>query len=155
MDWQIILEEGNTIPADAKILANYDDKDRSQAKDILSKRPADADVGNGAPDNNEKKHEDHDGSDDGSEDEHEDEHIDKGPSILSVDQSAITGESLAVDKFVGEIAFYTCGVKRGKAYGVVTVSAKQSFVGTCFIPLYRRYMLLWWLRRMLTIGGYR
>jgi hypothetical protein len=32
-----------------------------------------------------------------------------------VDQSAITGESLAVDKYIGDIAYYTCGVKRGKA----------------------------------------
>lgn len=30
---------------------------------------------------------------------------------------------------MGEVAFYTCGVKRGKAYGVVCSSAKQSFVG--------------------------
>lgn len=49
--------------------------------------------------------------------------------MVSVDQSSITGESLAVDKFTGEIAYYTCGVKRGKCYAVVSSSAKQSFVG--------------------------
>ena len=55
--------------------------------------------------------------------------MDKGPSLCSVDQSAITGESLAVDKFVGDIAYYTCGVKRGKVYAVVVCTAPQSFVG--------------------------
>src|ERR1700733_12121286 len=34
----IILEEGNTIPADARILANYEDKDGRQAAEILEKR---------------------------------------------------------------------------------------------------------------------
>lgn len=55
--------------------------------------------------------------------------VDKGPSVCSVDQSAITGESLAVDKFVGDVAYYTCGMKRGKLYAVVTCTAPQSFVG--------------------------
>ncbi|KAH9916515.1 uncharacterized protein B0H18DRAFT_1138582 [Fomitopsis serialis] len=53
----------------------------------------------------------------------------QGPSVCSVDQSAITGESLASDKFIGDIAFYTCGVKRGKVYAMVTASAPYSFVG--------------------------
>ena len=58
-----------------------------------------------------------------------DENHHKGNSIIASDQSAITGESLAVDKFMGDTVYYTTGCKRGKAYGLVTASAKGSFVG--------------------------
>lgn len=52
-----------------------------------------------------------------------------GVSLLAVDQSAITGESLAVDKYMTDVCYYTTGCKRGKAYGVVTATARHSFVG--------------------------
>lgn len=52
-----------------------------------------------------------------------------GVSLVAVDQSAITGESLAVDKYMTDICYYTTGCKRGKAYGVVTATARHSFVG--------------------------
>ena len=52
-----------------------------------------------------------------------------GVSLLAVDQSAITGESLAVDKYMTDICYYTTGCKRGKAYGVITATARHSFVG--------------------------
>ncbi|KIK53982.1 hypothetical protein GYMLUDRAFT_49059 [Collybiopsis luxurians FD-317 M1] len=103
----VVLEEGKTIPADAKILADYNDKDGSKSRSTQE--------------NSEKR--------DTESDDEDEKEKNKGPSICSVDQSAITGESLAVDKFLGEIAYYTCGVKRGKVYAVVSASAKQSFVG--------------------------
>ncbi|KAI0920015.1 hypothetical protein AcV7_006027 [Taiwanofungus camphoratus] len=105
----VILEEGRTIPADAKILADYNDKSGAQSKPVLEKRAQRRNSGSSQ-------------SSRGSG-------VDKGPSVCSVDQSAITGESLAVDKFVGDVAYYTCGMKRGKLYAVVTCTAPQSFVG--------------------------
>lgn len=63
----------------------------------------------------------------GEDEEEEDTH--HGVSLIAADQSAITGESLAVDKYMGDTAYYTTGCKRGKAYGVVTAGARGSFVG--------------------------
>lgn len=65
----------------------------------------------------------------GEEDEDEERPISQGVSLVAVDQSAITGESLAVDKYMGEVAYYTTGCKRGKAYGIALCTAKNSFVG--------------------------
>ena len=65
----------------------------------------------------------------GSGDEDEENPITQGVSLVACDQSAITGESLAVDKYMGEIAYYTTGCKRGKAYAICTASARNSFVG--------------------------
>ncbi|KAH9942776.1 hypothetical protein B0H21DRAFT_779923 [Amylocystis lapponica] len=103
----VILEEGSTIPADAKILADYADKSGEKSRPLLEKRAQRS----------------------SSDSARSTASADKGPSVCSVDQSAITGESLAVDKFVGDVAYYTCGVKRGKMYGVVVCPAQQSFVG--------------------------
>ena len=64
----------------------------------------------------------------GEEDgEKEDKH--HGHAIVAADQSAITGESLAVDKYMGDTLYYTTGCKRGKSFAVVTASARKSFVG--------------------------
>ncbi|KAL2863339.1 putative plasma membrane H(+)ATPase [Aspergillus lucknowensis] len=53
----------------------------------------------------------------------------RGYPILACDHSAITGESLAVDRYMGGMIYYTTGCKRGKAYAIVQTSAKTSFVG--------------------------
>lgn len=63
------------------------------------------------------------------EDDEDDEPTHHGVALIAADQSAITGESLAVDKYMGDTAYYTTGCKRGKAFAVVTASARQSFVG--------------------------
>lgn len=72
---------------------------------------------------NEKK------GDNSDEEDAEGHPIVAGHSIVACDQSAITGESLAVDKYMGEVAYYTTGCKRGKAYAIAMTSAKHSFVG--------------------------
>lgn len=53
----------------------------------------------------------------------------RGYPILACDHSAITGESLAVDRYMGDVIYYTTGCKRGKSYAVVQAPAKTSFVG--------------------------
>lgn len=106
----VVVEDGMTVPCDGKVLASYDDKDLSEATKIRQRME-------------ETKHGNEDAEDD------DDTGIDKGPAIIACDQSAITGESLAVDKHIGDKVFYTTGCKRGKAYVLCTECAKQSFVG--------------------------
>ncbi len=49
--------------------------------------------------------------------------------FLQVDQSAITGESLAVDKHHGDDMFSSSTVKRGETFMIVTATGDNTFVG--------------------------
>jgi H+-transporting ATPase len=50
-------------------------------------------------------------------------------AFLQVDQSAITGESLAVDKHRSDQCYASSAVKRGEAFMVVTATGDNTFVG--------------------------
>lgn len=108
-----IIEEGQVVPADARLICDYDNPEAFAEYKALMEQET------GGDGSTEKKEED--------EDEDEDTH--HGIALVACDQSAITGESLAVDKFMGDTCFYTTGCKRGKAYAVVTAHARISFVG--------------------------
>lgn len=83
----IVLSEGNTIPAEAKILGPYGKDAKGDVKDLKS---IEDDLKQKTAKSGKKSTKGDDGDDEDGDDQ--------GPSILSVDQSAITGESLAVDK---------------------------------------------------------
>lgn len=111
----MIIEEGQTVPADAKVVCDYDNRE-----DGWNEYKQRLDNGELAGGTNTKSEDD---------DQEDDEPNTHGHSIASCDHSAITGESLAVDRYVGDTVFYTTGCKRGKAYAVVQATAEKTFVG--------------------------
>lgn len=50
-------------------------------------------------------------------------------AYLQVDQSSITGESLAVEKHTGDTVYASSAIKRGEAFMVVTATGDSTFVG--------------------------
>ncbi|KAK5157175.1 hypothetical protein LTR04_005504 [Oleoguttula sp. CCFEE 6159] len=112
----VIIEEGETVPADARLICDFDKPEDFALYIELREQH---EFGDGDPD--EEK--------DDNEEETEAGIKHQGTSIVATDQSAITGESLAVDKYMGDVVYYTTGCKRGKAYAVAITSAKHSFVG--------------------------
>lgn len=114
----VVIEEGSTVPADARLICDYEHpEDQEKYKELREQHALNPE-------------EDPSGSEEKDDEEEEGEGIQhQGHAIVAADQSAITGESLAVDKFMGDMVYYTTGCKRGKAYAVCTTSAKFSFVG--------------------------
>ncbi|BCS18964.1 plasma-membrane proton-efflux P-type ATPase [Aspergillus puulaauensis] len=53
----------------------------------------------------------------------------KSNYLLQVDQSSVTGESLAVNKCKDEVCYASSVVKRGEAYLVVTATGDDTFMG--------------------------
>ncbi|OCK75568.1 plasma membrane ATPase 1 [Lepidopterella palustris CBS 459.81] len=124
----IVIEEGSTIPADARLICDYDSPEDFA---LYQKLKEDDKFTDDSDPDDEKKGDD---KGDDMDDKENDDHMDDGPqhlgiSLVAADQSAITGESLAVDKYMGDVVYYTTGCKRGKAYAVCLTSAKHSFVG--------------------------
>ncbi|POS73505.1 H+-transporting ATPase [Diaporthe helianthi] len=122
----VILQEGRSIPADCQLICDYShpedyhefQKLKNEAK--FNGSSTDSGDDSGTNGNGADKEADHD--DDARS-------IHYGLPLIACDQSAITGESLAVDRYMGDIVFYTTGCKRGKAYAIVKTSARYSFVG--------------------------
>jgi len=112
----VIIEDGVTIPADGRVVADYSDRGGVKSKERIQRIKA-AKAKKAA----EK------GSKDAGEDDEDD--VDKGHAIAAADQSAITGESLAVDKHLDDFMFYTTGCKRGKIYMIISETGKNTFVG--------------------------
>ena len=107
-----IVEEGTVVPGDARIICDYDNpQGYSEYLDYVN-----SDLSAAAKKNDE-------------EDEDGDMGRKNGHAILAIDQSSITGESLAVDKYMADYIYYTTGCKRGKAYTIITGTGTSTFVG--------------------------
>lgn len=107
----VVVEEGHVIPADVRLICDYSKPEMFEAyKEFLAN-------------SNDDELKEKDDEDEDAREAH------AGVSLIACDQSAITGESLAVDKYMADTCYYTTGCKRGKAYAIVTAAARQSFVG--------------------------
>ncbi|CAG7562114.1 unnamed protein product [Fusarium equiseti] len=133
----LLIEEGGTVAADARLICDYTRPEdfelfkRLRAEDKLDRSDEEDDMADGPDDaNGDAKHVDGEGKEDDRPHTHGQEPLDhRNRPIAAVDQSSITGESLAVEKYLGDKVYYTTGCKRGKAYGLVETSARDSFVG--------------------------
>ncbi|KAM0556951.1 hypothetical protein ACHAPJ_005629 [Fusarium lateritium] len=138
----LLIQEGGTVAADARLICDYTRPEdfelykRLRAEDKLDRSDEDDDMADG-PDTKEngesKEHGDHEieiKDQDVRRHSHEQEPLDyRSRPLAAIDQSAITGESLAVEKYLGDMVYYTTGCKRGKSFGLVQTTARESFVG--------------------------
>lgn len=130
-----MVGEGSVIPADAKVICEYSDPNGWEEFNQLQEQGM---LGGGESESeSEEKHDEDENQEQkgdqnkaqGEEEEQQPNPRRRGYPILACDHSAITGESLAVDRYMGDTIFYTTGCKRGKAFAVVQTTAKTSFVG--------------------------
>ncbi|KAJ5982234.1 hypothetical protein N7451_012334 [Penicillium sp. IBT 35674x] len=112
----IIVEEATSVPADAQIVCDYEEKDEGWEKYQQMRR--EGTLGKKQSSDIEDENDDKEGDDENQD-----------YPVVACDHSAITGESLAVDRFVGDQVFYTTGCKRGKAYAIVQATGIKTFVG--------------------------
>lgn len=142
MFWQVIIGEGQVVPADAKVICDYGDSNgweelnamqergdleeepqvRKKTRETKRKLKLNLGVKVTASARKEMKKA-------RKAKTSKSRPKKRGYPILNCDHFAITGESLAVDRYMGEVIYYTTGCKRGKAYAVVETTAKYSFVG--------------------------
>ncbi|KAL2787144.1 E1-E2 ATPase-domain-containing protein [Aspergillus keveii] len=120
----VVVADGQVVPADSKVVCDFKDpngfeeyKNLLEHGDLSSTSESDIEDEGEAADGKEK------------EAEQKKPARKRGYPILACDHSAITGESLAVDRYMGGMIYYTTGCKRGKAYAIVQTTAKTSFVG--------------------------
>ncbi|KGO63527.1 ATPase, P-type, K/Mg/Cd/Cu/Zn/Na/Ca/Na/H-transporter [Penicillium italicum] len=129
----VIVGEGQVVPADCRVICDVKDEHGWEEFNQLQEQGM---LGGGSesddeedPTKTDKKKDEGDGKAK-EDDEHQAKKARRrGYPILACDHSAITGESLAVDRYMGDMIFYTTGCKRGKAYAVVQTGARTSFVG--------------------------
>ncbi|KAI0520986.1 E1-E2 ATPase-domain-containing protein [Xylaria bambusicola] len=126
----VIIQEGQTVPGDAQLICDYNrPQDFEQYKKLRNEDRFNSNGVDAGGTNDKKGEKSNSDGDESKGKEDSTESIRYGESLVACDQSAITGESLAVDKSMGDTIYYTTGCKRGKAYAIILTSAKHSFVG--------------------------
>ncbi len=75
-------------------------------------------------------------------------------TYLSIDQSALTGESLPVTRKIGEVAFSGTAVKRGEAVAEVTATGSRTRFGKTARLVARAHTVSHFQKAVLTIGDY-
>lgn len=120
------------VPADSKVICDFGDSNGWEEFNQLQEQGM-LGGGSDSEDEDEPKKEKNPQAEEDGKEKGEEEQVQRprrrGYPILACDHSAITGESLAVDRYMGDMIFYTTGCKRGKAYAVVQTGARTSFVG--------------------------